>query len=75
LFRILKDTIRSSLGPFATPDVIVYSDLPKTRSGKIMRRILRKIACGDEKSLGDVSTLADPGVVPKLVEQFKLAKK
>jgi len=75
LTKTLKDTIRSALGPFATPDVIVYSDLPKTRSGKIMRRILRKIACGDEKSLGDVSTLADPGVVPKLVEQFKLAKK
>ena len=54
--------MRLAIGPIATPDFIVYSDLPKTRSGKIMRRILRKIAAGEEDSIGDTSTLADPSV-------------
>ncbi len=72
---MLKDNIRHSIGAFAAPDFIVYSDLPKTRSGKIMRRILRKIAAGEEGSLGDTSTLADPSVVPKLIDQFKAMKK
>jgi acetyl-CoA synthetase len=58
----LKNAVRSSIGAIATPDFIVYSDLPKTRSGKIMRRILRKIAAGEEDSIGDVTTLADPSV-------------
>ena len=58
----LKTAVRSSIGAIATPDFIVYSDLPKTRSGKIMRRILRKIAAGEEDSIGDVTTLADPSV-------------
>jgi len=71
----LKDNIKSNIGSFATPDFIVYSDLPKTRSGKIMRRILRKIASGDINSLGDTTTLSDPQVVPKLVEQVKSMKK
>jgi acetyl-CoA synthetase len=58
----LKDSVRQAIGPIATPDYIVYSDLPKTRSGKIMRRILRKIAAGEYDAVGDISTLADPTV-------------
>lgn len=65
--RILK-TVRRIIGPIATPDVIHWAPgLPKTRSGKIMRRILRKIAANDLDSLGDTSTLADPDVVDQLV--------
>ncbi|KAJ1419421.1 acetyl-coenzyme A synthetase, partial [Ochromonadaceae sp. CCMP2298] len=64
----LKSAVRAAIGPIATPDFVVYSDLPKTRSGKIMRRILRKIASGEEDSIGDVSTLADPSVVDRLLE-------
>ena len=67
----LKGAVRSAIGAIATPDFIVYSDLPKTRSGKIMRRILRKIAAGEEDAIGDVSTLADPAVVPLLVTRYK----
>ena len=60
--------VRKEIGPIATPDVIHFAPaLPKTRSGKIMRRILRKIAEGDVGSLGDTSTLADPGVVDALL--------
>ena len=60
--------VRSEIGPIATPDVIQFAPaLPKTRSGKIMRRILRKIAENDTGSLGDTSTLADPGVVDNLL--------
>jgi acetyl-CoA synthetase len=60
--------VRKEIGPIATPDVIQFSPgLPKTRSGKIMRRILRKIAENDFSSLGDTSTLADPGVVDDLI--------
>jgi acetyl-CoA synthetase len=60
--------VRSEIGPIATPDVIHFAPaLPKTRSGKIMRRILRKIAEGDVSNLGDTSTLADPSVVDQLV--------
>ena len=66
----LKGAVRAAIGAIATPDFIVYSDLPKTRSGKIMRRILRKIASGEEDSIGDTSTLADPAVVPLLVERY-----
>ena len=66
LIAELKQTVRKMIGPVATPDVILITpSLPKTRSGKIMRRILRKIVNGDEP-LGDVSTLADPAVVPIL---------
>ena len=61
--------VRTEIGPIATPDAIQFTpSLPKTRSGKIMRRILRKIAEGDISSLGDTSTLADPSVVDDLVE-------
>jgi len=64
----LKAWVREEIGPIATPDVIQWAPgLPKTRSGKIMRRILRKIAEGDMSNLGDTSTLADPGVVEDLV--------
>ena len=62
LTKKLREAVRSAIGAIATPDFIVYSDLPKTQSGKIMRRILRKIASGEEDSIGDVSTLADPSV-------------
>jgi acetyl-CoA synthetase len=61
--------VRKEIGPIAAPDVIQWAPgLPKTRSGKIMRRILRKIAADETDSLGDTSTLADPGVVKDLVE-------
>jgi acetyl-CoA synthetase len=61
--------VRKEIGPIATPDKIQFADaLPKTRSGKIMRRILTKIAAGDVHELGDTSTLADPSVVDTLVE-------
>ena len=57
------------IGPIASPDAIQWAPgLPKTRSGKIMRRILRKIAANETDGLGDTSTLADPGVVDELVE-------
>ena len=57
------------IGPIAKPDVIQWApSLPKTRSGKIMRRILRKIACNELDSLGDTSTLADPSVVDNLID-------
>lgn len=66
--------VRHEIGPIATPDVIHFAPgLPKTRSGKIMRRILRKIAEGDVSNLGDTSTLADPSVVDSLVENRTLA--
>jgi acetyl-CoA synthetase len=61
--------VRSEIGPIATPDIIQWApSLPKTRSGKIMRRILRKIAANEMDSLGDTSTLADPSVVDDLIE-------
>ena len=60
----LKQQVREVIGPIATPDFIHWAPaLPKTRSGKIMRRILRKIATGETDQIGGVSTLADPGVV------------
>ncbi|MFZ2018717.1 MAG: acetate--CoA ligase [Methyloceanibacter sp.] len=65
----LRDWVRKEIGPIASPDLIQFAPgLPKTRSGKIMRRILRKIAEDDSGNLGDTSTLADPGVVSDLVE-------
>ncbi|WP_240914306.1 acetate--CoA ligase [Microbulbifer sp. SH-1] len=66
--KTLRDWLRSEIGPIATPDVIQWAPgLPKTRSGKIMRRILRKVAADECDQLGDTSTLADPGVVEHLV--------
>jgi len=68
LRRDLVKWVRTEIGPIATPDAVQFAPgLPKTRSGKIMRRILRKIAEGDVSSLGDTSTLADPSVVDDLV--------
>jgi acetyl-CoA synthetase len=69
LRKELVDWVRKQIGPIAAPDVIQFAPgLPKTRSGKIMRRILRKIAEGDIGALGDTSTLADPGVVDALIK-------
>ena len=68
----LRQWVRHEIGPIAVPEVIQWAPgLPKTRSGKIMRRILRKIATGDYDSLGDTSTLADPSVVRQLVDRHR----
>jgi acetyl-CoA synthetase len=68
LRKELVGWVRKQIGPIATPDLIQWAPgLPKTRSGKIMRRILRKIAANEHSALGDTSTLADPGVVDELV--------
>ncbi|WP_424821271.1 AMP-binding enzyme, partial [Pseudomonas viridiflava] len=68
----LRNWVRKEIGPIASPDFIQWAPgLPKTRSGKIMRRILRKIATGEYDALGDISTLADPGVVQHLIETHK----
>jgi acetyl-CoA synthetase len=65
---VLKLQVREAIGAIAVPDrIVIAPGLPKTRSGKIMRRILRKIAAGETDELGDVSTLADPAVVDKLL--------
>jgi len=69
LRKELRDWVRREIGPIASPDLIQFAPgLPKTRSGKIMRRILRKIAEDEFGNLGDTSTLADPGVVDSLIE-------
>jgi acetyl-CoA synthetase len=69
LLAELRQWVRKEIGPIATPDFIQWAPgLPKTRSGKIMRRILRKVAENDYSNLGDTSTLADPAVVDHLVE-------
>jgi len=68
----LKEQVRHAIGPIAIPDRIqIVAGLPKTRSGKIMRRILRKIASGEYEELGDITTLADPSVVERLVEDHR----
>jgi acetyl-CoA synthetase len=67
LRKEILDTVSKTIGPIAKPDKIQFvSGLPKTRSGKIMRRILRKIASGETANLGDVSTLLDPSVVEEI---------
>ncbi|MBL8021997.1 MAG: acetate--CoA ligase [Leptospirales bacterium] len=72
LKKEILETVSEKIGKIARPDVIHWAPgLPKTRSGKIMRRILRKIAENEFSALGDISTLADPGVVDKLVEERK----
>ena len=69
LLKELRQWVRAEIGPIASPDLIQFSpNLPKTRSGKIMRRILRKIAANDFGELGDTSTLSDPSVVIELIE-------
>ena len=68
--KIKINKVREIIGPHATPDKIKFTEaLPKTRSGKIMRRILRNIAEGDTDNLGDISTLADPSVIDNLIEK------
>jgi acetyl-CoA synthetase len=75
LLKTLSAHVRKEIGPIAQPDVIQFTDgLPKTRSGKIMRRILRKIAENEVGALGDVTTLADPSVVERLVAGRKTGK-
>ncbi len=72
LVDVLRSQVRRAIGPIATPDRIqIAPGLPKTRSGKIMRRILRSIAAGEYESMGDISTLAEPAVVAKLVEAHR----
>jgi acetyl-CoA synthetase len=69
LKKEILETVNRIIGPIAKPDIIqIVSGLPKTRSGKIMRRILRKIAERDTSNLGDISTLLDPGVVEAIVK-------
>ena len=69
LRKELVTWVRKEIGPIASPDFLQWApSLPKTRSGKIMRRILRKIAENDFDTLGDISTLADPSVVEQLIE-------
>ena len=72
LMGALKQQVRHAIGAFAAPDVIhIASGLPKTRSGKIMRRILRKVASSEYEGLGDLTTLAEPAVVNRLIEEHK----
>jgi acetyl-CoA synthetase len=69
LRKELVQHVRNEIGPIASPDIIQWAPgLPKTRSGKIMRRILRKVAANEIDNLGDTSTLADPSVVDHLIE-------
>lgn len=69
-------TVRKEIGPFAAPKLILLvDDLPKTRSGKIMRRILRKVLAGEEDQLGDISTLSNPGVVSQIIDIVKLSRR
>ena len=72
LVGALKEQVRHVIGPIANPDeILMVEALPKTRSGKIMRRILRQIAAGEYEDMGNVSTLADPSVVEALIEAHK----
>ncbi len=74
LAKSLRDSVRHEISAIATPDKLQFVDgLPKTRSGKIMRRILRKIAEGEPENVGDVTTLADPAVVAAIIEGAKTA--
>ncbi len=75
LVKDLRAKVREIIGPIATPDVIlIAAGLPKTRSGKIMRRILRKIAADEADQLGDISTLAEPAVVEQLISKWNAIK-
>ena len=76
LVKELRMSVRTEIGAFCSPDLIVVTpSLPMTRSGKIMRRILRKIVCGETDSLGDTSTLADPSIVQTLISKVDSLKK
>ncbi|MCZ2110159.1 MAG: acetate--CoA ligase [Dehalococcoidia bacterium] len=75
LAKELRDAVRKDISPIATPDKIQFVDgLPKTRSGKIMRRILRKVAEGEPENVGDVTTLADPAVVQDIISGASAAE-
>ena len=75
LIAELQNFVAKEISPIAKPDLIQWAPgLPKTRSGKIMRRILRKVAGGEFDNLGDTSTLADPGVVEDLIENKRYLK-
>lgn len=64
----LRLQVRNSIGPFAAPKkIFMVVDLPKTRSGKIMRRVLRKVVMGEQDQLGDITTLSDPSVVETII--------
>jgi acetyl-CoA synthetase len=76
LIKELSQSVRTRIGPFATPDMIILTPaLPMTRSGKIMRRILRKIAAGELDTLGDTTTLLDPSVVGELSAKVEKLRK
>jgi acetyl-CoA synthetase len=76
LRKELLEQVKNEIGPIARPDALQFVEgLPKTRSGKIMRRILRKIVEGHPEAIGDTSTLADPSVVDKIIEGWEAAKK
>ncbi|KAG8687081.1 acetyl-CoA synthetase [Ceratobasidium sp. 395] len=76
LIKELTLQVRKVIGPFAAPkQIYIVNDLPKTRSGKIMRRVMRKIVAGEADQLGDLSTLADPSVVDQIKEQVEKAQK
>lgn len=76
LIQELRTTVRKTIGPFASPDIIcICQNLPTTRSGKIMRRILRKISSNEMDTLGDISTLSDPSVVEDIYNRFMDAVK
>jgi len=69
---VLKEQVRNDIGPFAAPECFLFVDgLPKTRSGKIMRRILRKVSVGEYEDLGNLTTLADPEVVERIIEAHR----
>jgi len=76
IIKELKKSVKEIIAGYAVPDkIIIVNALPKTRSGKIMRRVLRKIASGDVKDLGDTSTLSDPGSVDEILKKLKLTPK
>ena len=69
IVKEINDLISKTIGPIAKPEKIqIVPGLPKTRSGKIMRRILRKIASGEKENFGDISTLLNPDIVSKIVQ-------
>ncbi len=75
LRKDLRDTVRKDIGPLATPEIIQFTDgMPKTCSGKIMRRMLRKIAASEYEELGDTTTLAQPEVLPKIIQASQNVK-
>lgn len=75
LKKILSEQTAKIIGSIAKPDIIQFAAaLPKTRSGKIMRRLLRKIAAGETQDFGDVSTLADPKVMEELLQEYAASR-